>query len=373
MSAKKVETVLAQVPKVDSSNLKSDFDSWPALARSTWNDANPPLLERAYTSILFVGMGGSGIIGEVIADLGMESDSVRIDVLKEYHLPKYYTNETLVVGVSASGNTEETLSVISEANRRGFDICTFGSGGILEKLSQSNPRIKFTKTSLLKVPRSSFPGLFYAVLKFVVHNGYLKIPEEHVLDSIDCLSRVQELCNKPSVKQNKALEIASEVTQSKFSVPLIYSSRRTRSVGLRFRQSLNENAKIHGYAGVVPELCHNEIVGWDRISASKQRGKQDSSGSIYVPISLRLEDDPLEIKTRFQIIEDILKKSKEQLVQAPYLGNPYISRILSMLYYLDYAAYYAAIVRHIDPILTPSIDYLKDELKSRLNYIARIT
>ena len=98
-------------------------------------------------------MGGSGIIGEVISDLSDELESLRIDVLKEYHLPKYYTNETLVIGISASGNTEETLSVLSEANKRGFDICTFGSGGLLEKMSKSNPRIRFTRTSMLKVPR----------------------------------------------------------------------------------------------------------------------------------------------------------------------------------------------------------------------------
>ncbi len=69
--------------------------------------------------------------------------------------------------------------------------------------------------------------------------------------------------------------------------------------------------------------------------------------SIFVPISLRLEDDPLEIKTRFQIIEDILKKSRTQFMQAPSLGTTYLSRIVSMLYILDYATYYTAIFKHV--------------------------
>lgn len=313
-------------------------------------------------------------MGEVISDLSNELDSLRIDVLKEYHLPKHFTNETLVVGISASGNTEETLSVLSEANKRGFDICTFGSGGMLEKFSSSNPRVKFTKTSMLKVPRSSFPGIFYVVLKFLIQNSYLRISDEQVNDSIDCLARAEELCQRPSAKQNRALEIAAAISEGKNSVPLIYSSKRTRSVGLRFRQSLNENAKIHGYEGVVPELCHNEIVGWDKNAASgkKRASREDSVGTSFVPISLRLEDDPLEIKTRFQIIEDILKKSRTQFVQAPSLGTTYFSRIMSMLYILDYASYYTAIFKHVDPILTPSIDYLKAELKTRLNFLSRI-
>ncbi|MDA4111250.1 MAG: hypothetical protein OK439_01830 [Thaumarchaeota archaeon] len=373
VSAKKIESILDSLPKIDTSNLRSDFDSWPSFSRASWEEAVPPQLERTYSSILFAGMGGSGIVGEVISDLSMEFDSLRIDVLKDYHLPKYFSNETLVVGVSASGNTEETLSVLSEASKRGFDICTFGSGGQLERFSKANSRIKFTKTSMLKVPRSSFPGLFFVVLKFMMQNGYLRVPEEQVSDSIDSLSRVQELCIRASAKQNRSLEIASAVSQGKNSVPLVYSSKRTRAAGLRFRQSLNENAKMHGFDGVIPELCHNEIVGWDRTFSGKKRvAKEDPSGSTFVPIFLRLEDDPLEIKTRFQIIEDILKKSKFQFIQAPSIGTTYLSRILSMLYFLDYASYYAAIFRHIDPIQTPSIDYLKNELKTRLNFLSRI-
>lgn len=374
VSAKKIETVLASVSKVDPSNLRADYDSWPNFARSSWEESQPASLERTYSSIVFVGMGGSGIIGEVISDLCNELDSVRVDVLRDYHLPKYYTNETLVVGVSASGNTEETLSALSEATRRGFDVCTFGSGGLLEKMSSSNPRVKFTKTSMLKVPRSSFPGIFYPVLKFMTQNGLLRLPEEQVIDSFDVLARAQELCQRPSAKQNRALEIGAAISEGKTSFPLIYGSRRTRSVALRFRQSLNENAKTHGFAGEIPEICHNDIVGWDKNAASgKKRGSRDESAvSSYVPISLRLEDDPLEIKTRFQIVEDILKKQKTQFIGAPSLGTTYFARIISMLYLLDYATYYGAIFRHVDPIMTPSIDFLKNELRTRLNFLSRI-
>ncbi|MGI0090759.1 MAG: SIS domain-containing protein [Nitrososphaerales archaeon] len=315
-------------------------------------------------------MGGSGIIGELVADLAVEYDACRIDVLKDYHLPKYYTNDTLVIGVSCSGSTEETLSVVKEATKRGLDVCTFGSGGLLETLSKSNPRIKYTKTRMLKVPRSSFPLMFFVVLKFLVQNGYLRISDDHVADSIECLTRVRDLCSRPIVKQNKALEIAIDLTQNKFSFPLIYSSRRTRAVGLRFRQSLNENSKLHGYDGVIPELCHNEIVSWDYSSTLRFHKSKDEASDV-APVSLRLEDDPLEIKTRFQILDDILRKSRVQFIQAPSLGSTYISRMLSMLYFLDYSTYFAAILRGIDPLATPSIDMLKKELRTRLNYLGR--
>lgn len=362
-----IESVFSTASKVDRSNLKADYDGWPELARSSWSEAAPPQLDRSYSSMLLVGMGGSGIIGEVVSDLSAELDGIRIDVLKDYHLPRFYSSDTLVVGISASGNTEETISAINEASKKGLDICTFGSGGLLEKLSQSNPRIKFTKSKMFKVPRSSFPGLFYPILKFLVQNGYLKISEDHISDSIECLSRARELCSKPLVKQNKSLEIALEISQTKNSLPVIYSSKRTRSIGLRFRQSLNENSKVHAFEGAIPEICHNDIVSWDYPRASKAKSFVSNS----VPIALRLEDDPLEVRTRFQIVEDILKKSKSKFLDAQSIGTSYISRIISMIYILEYSTYYAAILRSVDPMLTPSIDLLKEELKTRLNYLGR--
>ncbi|MDG6998260.1 MAG: hypothetical protein JRN15_04005 [Nitrososphaerota archaeon] len=337
------------------------------MARSAWSESQPPQLDRSYSSMLLVGMGGSGIIGEMISDLTSEFDGIRIDLLKDYHIPRYYTSDTLVVGVSASGNTEETISVINEASKRGLDICAFGSGGYLERLAQSNSRIMFTRSKMLKVPRSSFPGLFYPILKFLAQNGYLKVSDDHVLDSIDCLSRARDLCSKPLVKQNKALEIALEITQMKNSLPLIYSSKRTRSVGLRFRQSLNENSKMHAFEGMIPEICHNEIVSWDYGRVAKAKSYVSNS----VPIALKLEDDPLEVRTRFQAVEDILRKSKSKFIEAQSIGTSYISRIISMMYILEYSTFYAAILRGVDPILTPSIELLKGELKTRLNYLGR--
>jgi glucose/mannose-6-phosphate isomerase len=366
-SRKAVESILSSTSKIDKSNLKEDYDLWPDLARTSWSESQPPQLDRSYSSMLLVGMGGSGIIGEVISDLSAELDGIRIDVLKDYHLPRFYSSDTLVVGISASGDTEETISVMNEASKKGLDICTFGSGGLLEKLSQSNQRIRFTKSKMLKVPRSSFPGLFYPVLKFLTQNGYLKVSDDHVVDSIECLSRARDLCSKPLVKQNKALEIALEVAQTKNSLPVIYSSKRTRSVGLRFRQSLNENSKTHAFEGTIPEICHNDIVSWDYGRASKVKSFVSNS----VPIALKLEDDPLEVRTRFQIVEDVLRKSKSKFIEAQSIGTSYMSRVISMMYILEFSTYYAAILRGVDPILTPSIELLKDELRTRLNYLGR--
>ena len=121
-SARDAKRILASASKIDKSNLRADFDTWPSLATKSWSEANPPLLDKKYESILFAGLGGSGIIGEVMSDLAAESGLVRIETLKDYHLPKYVGPETLVIGVSCSGNTEETISVVMEARHRNIDV-----------------------------------------------------------------------------------------------------------------------------------------------------------------------------------------------------------------------------------------------------------
>jgi glucose/mannose-6-phosphate isomerase len=361
-------SLVSSAKRIDPSNLRSDFDSWPSLAERSWNTSSPPILDRSYETILFAGLGGSGIIGEVIADLVSEVGSARVEVWKDYHLPSHVDKETLVVGVSCSGNTEETISVVYEANKRGLDICTFGTGGFLESFSKSNGKIKFTKTEMLKVPRSSFPGIFFPVLKFAAQNGYLGKIEGDVPEALKSLGEAKELCSGVDLKTNQALQIG--IRLSKSSLPLIYSSRRSRAVGLRFRQSLNENAKMHGYDGVVPELCHNEIVAWDASRVSRQRKKSRTPSSL--PILLRFEDDPKELEARFDIIEEIISGSGAETVSAPSLGSSYLSRVVSMLYLMDYSTYFAAILRRVDPILTPSIDLLKGELKKRLDYLGKL-
>jgi glucose/mannose-6-phosphate isomerase len=356
------------ITRVDPSNLKDDFDSWPFLAETSWSSSSPPQLDRTYQNILFTGMGGSGIVGEIISDLASEVASSRVEVLKDYHIPKYLSKETLVVGVSCSGNTEETISAISEATKQGIDICAFGTGGFLESYSNSHRNVKFTKTAMLKVPRSSFPGIFFPVLKFMTQNGYLCGIQEDVPETLRSLTEMKSQCSGPDIRSNKALRFGTLLAKS--SYPLVYSSRRTRAVGLRFRQSLNENAKMHGYDGVVPELCHNEIVAWDASRASRQRKKSRLPSTF--PVFLKLEDDPPELTARFNVTEEIISRSGFEAASAPYIGSSYLSRIVSMLYFLDFSTYFGAVFRGVDPVQTPSIDLLKAELRKRLDYLSKI-
>lgn len=356
------------IEKVDRSDLKSDFDGWPELAKDAWTNSKVGEVDQDVDSIVFTGMGGSGIIGALLCDYANETRSpTRFACLNDYHLCSNLSKNTLVVGVSCSGNTEETLSALSEAHSKDLMIASFGSGGRIKDLSEKW-HSKFTQTRMLKTPRTSLPGLFFAALKFFWRNRLLQIDEAEVVETIENMKKVRKLCREEDELENTSLTIARRIIASGAPL-LIYSNSRTHAVGLRFRQSINENAKLHAFNGDVPEICHNDVVGWDYAEADRKNPK---SKMTPLAIMLRFEDDFTEIKTRFGILQDIIRNRGGKSLDSPYLGKSYLSRTLSMLYLLDYAAYYAAILRGVDPMKTPSIDLLKRELNKKLNFLSRV-
>jgi glucose/mannose-6-phosphate isomerase len=355
------------ISKVDRSDLKSDFDSWPELATDAWRNSKVAELNRNFQSIIFAGMGGSGIIGSLISDIGEETASkLQLHNLNDYHIPEKFSKDSLVVGVSCSGNTEETLSALAEAHSRDMSISSFGSGGKLKQLSEKW-NSGFTQTRMLKAPRSSLPGLLYPVLKQLSESRLINISNEDVEESLQNLSKARDVARNADDPKNPTMSIARQI--ARHDPLLIYSQRRTHAVGLRFRQSINENAKLHAFNGNVPEICHNDIVAWDYDVARIKKTKSKSSG---LAVLLRLDDDSKEINVRYEILIDIIRSRGGAILESLCLGKSYLSRIITMLYLLDYATFYLAILRGVDPFGTPSIDTLKSQLEKKLNLVSRL-
>ena len=361
---------------IDPSDLKGDYDLWPSFALKSWSETEVPIFDSGqFNRVVFAGMGGSSLTGELLLDLALEKNSeVSFETLKDYHVPNCLDHKTLVIGMSSSGATEETLSVLSEAHKKGLTGFSFGSGGPIESFSKNKWGFEFVRTAMLKVPRSSLPGMFYPVLKFLVRNKVLEVSDDEINESIRAMNVVKEdFINASEQKKNEIVNLAQAWTQDQSGIPLLYSSNRTRAVGLRARQSINENAKMHAFNSEIPELCHNEIVGWDyRASFVGDNHKSQKSASLLALILRLSEDDPPEMRTRFEIVKEIVRKAGGETLEAPYVGRSYLARIISMLYFLDYASYYMAIFRRVDPIKTPSIQLLKRELGKRLNYVEKL-
>ncbi len=345
----------SRIATCDRNGFGSDFDSWPELARRAWRASSKEKISGHYSDIVFAGMGGSGITGDMACDYSIETGSgFRFHAIKDSHAPSWIGKGTLVIGVSCSGNTAETLSFVKEAARRGAKVHSFGSGGALEKLC-GELGAGFTKTEKLSTPRSSFPGIFFAVMRALSENRLLNVKAADVEETIDAMTVVRKLSLQRN-DRNVALKTARIIASISNPLPLVYSSSRIRAVGLRVRQSINENAKMHAFNGEIPEACHNDIVGYD-FRAGRSRMAPNAAG-----LFLYGGDESDDTKMRLDFFKGRIIRSGGKAFEVRGMGNSYLSRAISLLYTLEYFTYYLAVLRGVDPQAMSSITELKDRL-----------
>ena len=340
-----------RVKEIDKSGMKGDLDRWPELAENAWTNSEVAMLDSKPGRVIVVGMGGSGITGDMLRSISDESGSkIMFTVLKDDRLPAWAGSEDRVIGISCSGNTQETLSAIAHADKLRIPYVTVGSGGALEAFSIAHGRAH-VKTQALGSPRASMPAMLYASLRLLVASGIMNVDEKALRGSIDALKAVKKNAGVIS-EGNKSLELAQELNRG--GTPIILSSRRTAAVGERFRQSLNETSKMNAAFNHIPEAFHNTVDIYD---APPEKHVD------YKTMLLNLEDDPAEIKRMQDVFEELLQSRGIQTIKAPYERSQYLGMMVSMVYYLEYAAFYLAIMRGVDPSAIPAVNFLKSKLK----------
>jgi glucose/mannose-6-phosphate isomerase len=348
---------LPEIKSVDRSGLYKIYRNWYNYCEDASKiDVISPDVKRA-EKIVFAGMGGSAIVGDILKDWFELTLKIPFQVVKDYHLPNYADKHTFVIAVSCSGNTEETISIVYESIKKGCMIATVSSGGILEKISIKN-RIPHNKIKLILVPRASFPYLLYVPLRILSQSLSLKLGHQ-IKNSINTIKNLSNRLHAGIViEKNQSKKIASRVYNT---IPITYCSPLTRSVGIRFKSSLNENAKVHTMIDQLPELCHNEIVTWEGHNKFPIK-----------PIFLRYKGENPEVMVRFEVIKDIIKNKGVDILELFTEGNDHLSKVMSLLYILEFSTLYLAVLQKIDPVPTLNIDKLKFELEQRLNYLKKI-
>jgi glucose/mannose-6-phosphate isomerase len=280
--------------------------------------------------IVFVGMGGSGFAGDVIKCLAEEE--IDIEVVKDYSLPLNLTKKDLVVVVSYSGNTEETLSCAKEAIERKIPIVGIGTGGELEELCS-----KFIKIPSGYQPRDAVAYLVIPILNVLKENNVL---------SVDGYDKI--FFNQKEIKI-VAKDISNKMIKE---IPVIYSSTRLRCLAEGTKTRINENGKILAYSNVIPEMNHNEIVGFT-----------EKVAELFILIIRDVEDHP-RIKKRFEITKDIIEDHGFKCVILDTYGDSLISRVFNTLHIADWISYYLAEQYGYEPAPVEIIEDLKKKLLS---------
>ena len=328
--------------KYDSQKMYKVYDKWPEIAHESF-ESNQEIADFAdIDHIVFAGMGGSGAIGDMFSSV-LSKTKIHVNVVKGYLLPTTVDYNTLVVAVSVSGDTTETLAVLDSAFKLKSKIIAFSSGGkMLEYCKKNN--IEHRLVTKYHSPRASFTSYLYTMLK-VLHSK-LGIKQEDILESIIELEKISKKISSANLTEsNPAINLAKEIT----GIPMIYYPFGLQSAAIRFKNVLQENAKIHVTAEDVLEACHNGIVAWER--ESKVR-----------PFLIQGKDDHIKTKERWNIIKEYFNQNKIMYSEITSVEGSILSKLINLVYILDYCSIYKAILSETDPTPVKSIDFIKSRL-----------
>jgi bifunctional phosphoglucose/phosphomannose isomerase len=308
-------------------------------------------------AIVVTGMGGSGIAGEVLAAVAGPGCPVQVATVHDYRLPGWVGAADLVIAVSCSGATEETLSAAGEAVRRGCRLLGIGSKGSPLEAMAEQARAPFIPVKPVGMPRSMLWGLSIPLVVVAARLGVVDVPAEAYEAAAAELERVSHQCRPDSdAFVNPAKALALDLLGT---LPIIWGTSPLAGVAAaRFANQLYENAKYPAIPGLLPEANHNQVVVFDGPFAPGRAG----GPAAPVPLRLVLLRDTHEHPQVARRREESAKIASERGIEVTELtavGDNPLERLASMVQLIDYVTVYHAIASGIDPAPIEAIQELK--------------
>ena len=300
-------------------------------------------------SVIIAGMGGSGIGGELLKDYTRTQAPIPIEVSKDYTLPAYADKRSLVVIVSYSGDTEESLSAFLGALKRNCMVyCITSGGALLENAEKLD--VPYLRVPAGMPPRAASPYLLVPQLMLLEKLGFATGVSEGLDEAFRILEKVSKE-NGPEnlAEKNLAKSLALGLNGT---IPVIYGFGIYRAVAQRWKQQFNENAKIPAKWETFPELDHNEIVGWENAG---------SLAECLSTVFLRDKTEPLEVRSRIEITKSLMPKASKKF-EVYAQGDAELAKMLSVILVGDFTSIYLAILRKTDPTPVKTINQLKTKL-----------
>lgn len=319
---------------IDNSNMLKVIEDFPHQCRTALELAKGMTVSGKVNNIIVAGMGGSAVGGDLLR-LYMTDSKIPILTVRDYKLPNYADESTLVFAVSYSGNTEETLASYEDAVRKKAKIIAVTSGGQLATMAK-----KVIKIPAGLQPRAALGYLFFPMLGVLNNSGIVNVDGKEITEMLDILSKNEDF---KQFGEKLAKKIGQKTT-------LIYASEKLSAVAYRWKTQFNENSKAAAFSHVFSEMNHNEIVGYQTMGKDK-----------FISIFIRDNFDNERIKKRMDITKEIISQKAD--VEEVYAKGTYLlSRLFSGLYYADFASYYLAVQNKIDPSPVNVIENLKKRL-----------
>ena len=335
---------------IDPENMHKSIFEFPDHIIQALELGNKITLHNNYENIkniVVAGMGGSAIGGDLVKLLIKNELKVPFVISRNYSLPNWVNQNTLVICSSYSGNTEETLSCFDDSLNKDANIIGISTGGKLKELLLKN------KLDVITIPRGLQPRAALA---------YSFVPMLCLLNKLDFISSffIQELNTSVNLlkvyrdkycdqnDQNSSYTIAQRIYKT---IPIIYGeNENTGIIAVRWKDQFSENAKMLAFCNDLPEINHNEIVGWENNKTLLEK--------ISVIWLKDLEDHP-QIMARQTATKDIINKITSNHEIISLNGDTKVNRLLHLIHYGDWVSYWCAILHKTDPSPVVKIDQLK--------------
>ncbi len=341
--------------QIDTQDMLAHIDALPEQLSDAWKHGH--LLElpgrlASVQRVVVCGMGGSAISGSLLAALAAGSCHVPLDVSRDYNLPTYVDGpDTLVIAISHSGATEETLSAARQATERGAYLLAITSGGTLAAHARETNSILWTYTYPAQ-PRAALGWLYGLVLAAASRLNLVNELGGEVEEAVELMRQARETLGAASpAAQNPAKRLAGQMVGR---IPVIWGAGLLAPVANRWKTQLNENAKTMAYHEALPELNHNAVVGLEF---------PDLLSKSVMVIELRSQKfDHPRVSIRQDVTHKLLLQAGIMADQVWAQGENRLAQQMGLIQFGDYVSFYLAMANRVDPTPVSNIDWLKEQL-----------
>jgi len=326
-------------------SLPEQLDEGIECASAIWSDAEWP----DPSMLVVAGMGGSAIGGEILKSYLAKDGRTPIVVCRGYTLPGYVGPGSVVVVSSYSGNTAEALSCLDMAIRRKVRVACITSGGEL-KARARRMSIPFVELPPGYPPRAAVGHSFAALLALAWQLGLCQPDRDALEECAGELRRLRGVYSEPDSSGNTAMFVARSLLEV---TPVLYCASELKAVALRWKNQICENSKKMAFAGLLPEMSHNDLMGWETPEPGLRAGI----------VFLRVPGEHPRVSAAFPLVREIIKDRASFCGECWGSGTSLISRLFSLILLGDYASVYLALLRGLDPTPIATIDGLKSRLE----------
>ena len=300
-------------------------------------------------NVVVLGMGGSGIAGDVLMAVAAPFMPVPVTVVKGYEPPDYVGTGSLVFALSFSGNTEETLEAAAAAYEAGASLVVVAGGGELVRLAGEWAVPVVPVPGTIPQPRAALGAMAIPPLVLLERIGLFPGALQWVDQAVDQLRIRRDELVRPG---NRAEALARQIGRT---IPLIHSSQDLgAAAALRWKAQINENAKCPAFFNVYPELCHNEVAGWG------QHG--DATRQLITLVNLRHDAEHPQVSRRFDLVADLLLEVVADVIEVRAAGEGDLAQLFDLALVGDFVSLHMAGNEGIDPGPVPVLDEIKRKL-----------